>query len=144
LLGRSSNVSTRVFANLQSRFQYTWENKEFIVYYVKWQNPFESMAKWFYVLHPRAGSEIVDGHCAATDALVLAAGKWTSQLHDEIFVYDNGYWEKSKELWKSVEGASWDDVVLNPEMKKNLIEECRASSTTRASTTSTLCRGSAV
>jgi transitional endoplasmic reticulum ATPase len=123
LLGRLSNISTPALANLQCRFQYTWEDKEFIVYYVKWQNPFESMAKWFYVLHPRAGSEIVDGHCAATDALVLAAGKWTSQLHDEIFVYDNGYWEKSKELWKSVEGASWDDVVLNPEMKKNLIED---------------------
>jgi transitional endoplasmic reticulum ATPase len=100
-----------------------WEDKEFMVYYIKWRNPFETTAKWFYVLHPRAGSEIVDGHCAATDALVLAAGKWTSQLHNEIFVYDNGYWDKSKELWNSVKNSSWDDVILNPEMKKNLIED---------------------
>ena len=77
----------------------------------------------FFILHPRAESNIIDGHCQETDALLLAAGKWTSQLHDEIFVFDNGYWDKSKELWKSVSGASWEDVILSPVMKENLISD---------------------
>jgi transitional endoplasmic reticulum ATPase len=77
----------------------------------------------FFILYPRAESNIVDGHCQETDALLLAAGKWTSQLHDEIFVFDNGYWDKSKELWKSVSGASWEDVILSPSMKQNLISD---------------------
>ena len=79
--------------------------------------------KLFYILHPRSSSQITSGHCEETDALILAAGKWTSQLHDEIFVFDNGYWDKSKELWRSVSDASWTDVILSPAMKQNLIDD---------------------
>ena len=83
----------------------------------------QSPTKLFFILHPRSESRIIDGHCQETDALILAAGKWTSQLHNEIFVFDNGYWDKSKELWKSVSGASWKDVILSPAMKQNLIDD---------------------
>ena len=93
------------------------------MYYVQWQDMLKCPDKMFYVLHPRAGSDIVDGHCAESDALLLAAGKWTSQLHEEIFVFDDGRWEKSKDLWRSVNGSSWSDVILDPEMKKGLIED---------------------
>lgn len=89
-----------------------------------WQDIFKGPDQIFYILYPRASSEIDSaGHCPETDALVLEAGKWTSQLHNEIFVFDDGRWTKSKELWKSVNGASWSDVILNPDMKKNLIED---------------------
>ncbi|KAJ4375517.1 hypothetical protein N0V86_007049 [Didymella sp. IMI 355093] len=106
-----------------ARFQYIWDDKEFLVYYVVWQEMLSSPTKLFFILHPRSESLIIDGHCQETDALVLAAGKWTSQLHDEIFVFDNGYWDKSKELWNSVSGASWNDVILSPSMKQNLISD---------------------
>ncbi|KAK3938713.1 putative proteasome-activating nucleotidase [Diplogelasinospora grovesii] len=39
----------------------------------------------------------------ATDALLLAVGAWSRELHDEI-----------EELYASVKGSSWDDVVLEP------------------------------
>ncbi|KAF1914222.1 P-loop containing nucleoside triphosphate hydrolase protein [Ampelomyces quisqualis] len=107
-----------------ARFQYVWSDKEFLVYYVCWQDIFKAPDQIFYILYPRASSEIDSaGHCPETDALILAAGKWTSQLHNEIFVFDDGRWSKSKELWKSVNGASWSDVILNPDMKKNLIDD---------------------
>jgi transitional endoplasmic reticulum ATPase len=80
----------------------------------------KSSDRIFYILSP---SPSTNGHNPSTDALLLSAGKWTSQLHEEIFVFDDGYWEKSTELWKSVSGASWSDVILDPEMKKNLIED---------------------
>lgn len=105
------------------RFQYVWEFKEFLVYYVTWQEMLGSPTRLFYILHPRSLSHIVDGHCQETDALILAAGKWTSQLHDEIFVFDDGRWDKSKKLWNSVSGASWTDVILSPAMKQNLIDD---------------------
>lgn len=106
-----------------NRFQYVWDDKEFIVYYVVWQEMLTQPTKLFFILHPRVESHIIEGHCQETDALLLAAGKWTSQLHDEIFVFDNGYWDKSKELWKSVSGASWSDVILSPTVKQNLISD---------------------
>ena len=88
-----------------------------------WQDILAQPTKLFYILHPRSESHIIDGHCQETDALILSAGKWSSQLHDEIFVFDNGYWAKSKELWKSVSGASWTDVILSPAMKQNIIDD---------------------
>lgn len=108
-----------------ARFQYIWEAREFLVYYVSWQDPFKGPEQIFYILYQRVenGANIVDGHCLETDELCLAAGKWTSLLHKEIWVFDDGHWEKSQELFKSVNGSSWDDVILDQEMKKNLIED---------------------
>ncbi len=113
------------------RFQYVWEEHSFIVIYVVYEEPFLGKRELYYILHPRSDSD-VDGHCAATDALLLAVGKWTSQLHEEIFVFDDGYWEKSTELWKSVKDASWDDVILNQEMKKNIIDDVQSFFDNRA------------
>ncbi|KAF2786144.1 P-loop containing nucleoside triphosphate hydrolase protein [Melanomma pulvis-pyrius CBS 109.77] len=108
-----------------ARFQYIWEGHEFLVYFIAWKDMLDSPQRMFYILYPRAtdSSNIVDGHCAETDALMLAAGKWTAQLHEEIWVFDDSRWEKSKDLWKAVNGSSWSDVILDPEMKKNLIED---------------------
>lgn len=106
-----------------TRFQYIWDDKEFIVYYMTWQEMLSSAVRLFYILHPRSESHIVDGHCKETDALIQVVGQWTSQLHDEIFVFDNGHWSKSKELWKSVSVATWEEVILAPNMKQSLIDD---------------------
>ncbi|KAH8723265.1 proteasome-activating nucleotidase [Phaeosphaeriaceae sp. PMI808] len=106
-----------------TRFQYIWNSNEYLVYYTTWHDPFKPADKIFYILHQRGASNITNNHCAETDALILSAGKWTSQLHQEIFVFDDGCWIKSRELYKSVYGASWADVILPAEMKKNLIED---------------------
>jgi transitional endoplasmic reticulum ATPase len=85
---------------------------------------FKSPDKIFYILYPRNPSQSASiTSPPETDALILAAGKWTSQLHDEIFVFDDGHWSKSRELFRSVAGSSWSDVILSPDMKKGLIED---------------------
>lgn len=109
-----------------TRFSYEWEDKKFLLFHLVYQDPFQPQTRCFYILHARTTTgnpNVEDGHCAETDALVLSAGKWTSLLHEEIWVFDNGYWEKSKELWKAVEGSSWDDVILDPDMKTGLIQD---------------------
>ncbi|KAK4647346.1 uncharacterized protein QC761_124650 [Podospora bellae-mahoneyi] len=58
-----------------------------------------------------------------TDELLLVAGKWTKEMHDEIWVFDNQQWMKDKELYRSVLGASWDDVILDPSIKSSLAQD---------------------
>ncbi|KAL5424679.1 hypothetical protein PMIN04_003062 [Paraphaeosphaeria minitans] len=109
-----------------ARFSYEWDGKKFLLFHLIYQDPFQSPTRCFYILHSRTANgdaNVDEGHCAETDTLILAAGKWTSLLHEEIWVFDNGYWEKSKELWKAVEGSSWDDVILDPDMKTGLIQD---------------------
>ncbi|KAF2677023.1 proteasome-activating nucleotidase [Lentithecium fluviatile CBS 122367] len=115
-----------------ARFHYQWEDKEYLVYHVVFRDPFSSETRLFYILHPRTEGNVVEGHCIDSDALVLTCGKWTSQLHSEIWVFDNGYWEKSKELYAAVSGSSWSDVILAPDMKKGLIEDVQGFFDNRA------------
>lgn len=52
--------------------------------------------------------------------LLVTAGAWRDELHDEIWVFDQGRWQKSHGLWAEVQKADWKDVILNETFKKNL------------------------
>jgi len=101
---------------------YTWNRHEFDLYEVEYAVPFQRPVKVYFILCPRpiAGTEM---HHPLIDQLLMVVGEWTTELHDEIYIFDDGRWQKSKELWKSVQGASWDDVILNLAMKTNLMKD---------------------
>lgn len=52
--------------------------------------------------------------------LLLAAGAWADQLHEEIWVYNQGFWSKDHALWEEIQKADWKDVILNDAFKKAL------------------------
>lgn len=56
-------------------------------------------------------------------SLVEAAGSWTNELHEEVWVFENSTWQKSRELYNSIRNASWDAVILDSERKKAIIED---------------------
>lgn len=35
-------------------------------------------------------------------------------------VFDGGFWQKSQELYRSIDKSSWDDVILDPDMKASI------------------------
>ncbi|KAJ7617376.1 P-loop containing nucleoside triphosphate hydrolase protein [Roridomyces roridus] len=53
-------------------------------------------------------------------ALVLAAGIYDQDLHEEIWVFNQGFWTKSHALWLDVQSADWKDVILTDEFKTAL------------------------
>ena len=57
------------------------------------------------------------------DKLLMTVGKWTSDLHDEIYVFDNSQWRKDKKLYESVIGTKLSDVILPPSLKAALIAD---------------------
>lgn len=105
------------------RWAYKWKGTEFIVYEVAYVSPFHENIHFLFVLAPQSAQLVQNGHHKYTDALLLASGSWTRELHEEIWVYDSSAWLKSKGLWKSVQDASWDDVILHPTMKAKLIRD---------------------
>lgn len=52
--------------------------------------------------------------------LAKAVYDWANDLRDEIWVFESGQWEKSKKLYKAVQSANWDDVILNDNFKDGL------------------------
>lgn len=107
------------------RARYGWDNKAFIVYTTQYaQTIFGPPEEVLFILAPRGDdNKVIDGHHQDIDTLLLACGRWTKELHDEIFVFDNASWHKDGDLYQSVHSSSWDDVILDPETKAKLIED---------------------
>jgi transitional endoplasmic reticulum ATPase len=105
------------------KFKYTWNNLEYLHYRVTCSNSRSAREPYSFVLAPTSSGTSTDGHHSAIDDLLIAVGRWSSALHKEIFVFDNGSWTKNKTLWKAVQKSTWDEVILDPTMKQNLIED---------------------
>jgi transitional endoplasmic reticulum ATPase len=52
--------------------------------------------------------------------LILSAGIWANTLHDEILVFNQGFWYKDPRLWQELQKADWKDVILDHEFKEEI------------------------
>ncbi|TGO23229.1 hypothetical protein BPAE_0139g00060 [Botrytis paeoniae] len=102
------------------RWGYVWEKMEYIVYQAQYDHPagFGTLKLQFILTDKEE-----DPSAESINALVLAASAWTVELHEEIYVFDSQEWVKDKNLYESVQGSSWDEVILNKRMKTNLIAD---------------------
>ncbi|KAF7189765.1 putative ATPase YjoB [Pseudocercospora fuligena] len=93
-----------------------WKNKEFVMYVVEGRDGAGNYPQQVnqYILSPSI---------EAVNQLLIEAGAWDHTLHEEIWVFDGGYWQKSQELFESVRKASWDDVILDDKRKKTIRED---------------------
>lgn len=93
-----------------AKYLYNWNNESFILY---------TVGRVQYVLKEVRDSENVLGPSKATDALIRTIGEWITSISDVVWVYDR-YWMQSRELWREVQKASWDKVILGESMKQEL------------------------
>jgi AAA+ superfamily predicted ATPase len=49
--------------------------------------------------------------------------KWNSEIRDEVLVFEDGYWNKNPELFKSIQGAIFDNLILHGSLKKDIQED---------------------
>lgn len=98
------------------KFLYDWQGKEFVVCIADGRD-----GSSFY---PNVVQQyILSANIEAVNKLVFEAGVWNSELHNEIFVFDGGFWQKNAELWQSVQKSHWEDVILEEDMKKAIISD---------------------
>ena len=108
--GDNGTLSDRVFFAVYS---YHWKGKDFLLYIVDGR---DGLASYPTVLNQYL---ISDPH-ADVDALIFAAGFYNFSLHDEIWVYDQGYWQKDQSLYRAIQTSFWDDVILDSDMKTSI------------------------
>ena len=51
---------------------------------------------------------------------VAAVYQWAHSLKEELWVFEGGCWSKNKQLYKAVQAANWDDIVLDNKFKEGL------------------------
>ncbi|OAL52718.1 ATP-dependent Zn protease [Pyrenochaeta sp. DS3sAY3a] len=98
------------------KFMYKWADQEFILYVADGRDGTAS--------YPTVTNHyILTSAPHKLDELLKQATTWGIALHNEVWVFDGGWWQKSAELYNSVAKSSWDDVILDEGMKKSLIAD---------------------
>ncbi|KAL8921393.1 MAG: hypothetical protein Q9208_005719 [Pyrenodesmia sp. 3 TL-2023] len=95
------------------RFAYRWSSHNYILYTVVGT----------HTEYDEDVTYLLSSSDQANDSLLLAAGSFVNELHDQIWVFDQGYWQKSHKLWESVQNSIWDDVILDTAMKNSIMGE---------------------
>ncbi|KAL2060798.1 hypothetical protein VTL71DRAFT_8850 [Oculimacula yallundae] len=97
-----------------AKYRYRWGEEEFILYCVV-----AGLSNVQFVLKELGPGETQLSHSVATDSLLAQVGLWSHQERKGIYVYDM-YWRLDEALYNQVQKASWDKVILDPKMKKEL------------------------
>ena len=93
-------------------FNYTWRDFNFTVFLVDGRDGAGAYSITNqYIIGPRS----------VANELIIAAGYHGASLHNEIWVYDYGYWQKDANLWATMNKSSWDNVILDEDMKNELV-----------------------
>jgi transitional endoplasmic reticulum ATPase len=122
--GRKSGHIGKLGSSIMfGKFEYTCDNYTFIVYKVEYETDRCGTQHEYFVLSPKSDGNTEDEHSSEIDTILIKIGNWTSELHDEVYVFDNGHWSKSNNLWKSIKDATWSDVILDERTKKGIIDD---------------------
>ena len=98
------------------KYMYTYKDHEFILYIASGRDGSASYPDLTI-------NYILTSQPHKVDELVREATLWGIELHDEVWVFDGGYWQKSRELYESVQKSNWEDVILEEGMKKAIIAD---------------------
>ncbi|VDC06306.1 unnamed protein product [Peniophora sp. CBMAI 1063] len=103
------NVSAELVPSVEyGGFKLTWKDRHFLLYIVHFARGLSTNTQ-FFLLH--------DGPEEPSHQLLLAAGSYQNELHDEIWQFVDGFWQKSSGLWKDIQSANWDDIILESDFK---------------------------
>ncbi|THZ95151.1 P-loop containing nucleoside triphosphate hydrolase protein [Aureobasidium pullulans] len=102
-------------------WDYEWSGRWLTCYKFRWVDSGWQIREYYAIVTEKG--DLKDGRCSFAEDLIKTCGTWTQKLHDEVYVYEDGNWEKNKALFNAVSKASWDDVIINPAMKSNLIKD---------------------
>ncbi|WWD17605.1 hypothetical protein CI109_102046 [Kwoniella shandongensis] len=92
----------------------TWRGKDFKII----------LAKWKEVM----GQQVTQWHVIVDDAeearnLIQTVSAYCSTPRNVIWVFEQGQWRPEHSLWDAVQKASWDDVVIDPELKRQIQQD---------------------
>ncbi|KAL2415604.1 hypothetical protein ABEF95_001111 [Exophiala dermatitidis] len=107
--GGNGVVAERAFFET---YQYKWKNMTFLVYLVDGRDGGEP--------YPNVRNQYILGDKGEVHTLVATVGRHDSVLHGEIWVFNQGYWQKDANLYRSIMKSRWEDVILDEALKDDL------------------------
>ncbi len=103
-------------------YDYQYKSNKFLVCVADCQDGMDKN-RFSYVLLEYKNSEEKAAAQKISDELIAEATKFMGELHNEVLVFDQGYWQKNKDLWDNIQKSNWEDVILEQEKKEAIIED---------------------
>ncbi|KAF8854545.1 P-loop containing nucleoside triphosphate hydrolase protein [Acephala macrosclerotiorum] len=97
-----------------AKYQYRWGNEEFILYSIV-----IGLSSVQYVLKERGPGEGPLSYFVVIDTLLAQVVLWSHKERRGIYVYDLN-WRLDEALYEQMQKGSWDKVILDPGIKKEL------------------------
>ena len=104
-------------------YDYVFKDNTFLVYIVEGADTLLSKTRVNYILVEDLKQDNKAAAQKQADELIAECTKWGQELHNEVLVFDQGFWQKSPELWQNIQNSNWEDVILEREKKKAIIDD---------------------
>ncbi|KAK6517065.1 hypothetical protein TWF506_006943 [Arthrobotrys conoides] len=95
----------------------TYKKIKWTIYFATWAKGYDVYQRG-YVVHD-LGIKADD----IVEQFVLECGTWTSTPKEQIWVFDQGYWQLDGALYNSVMKANWADIILPEDLKEDVLND---------------------
>ncbi len=93
-----------------ARFEVSWQGHTLDVLLMTWKEGW-SGTNYYWIL--------ADTFSLA-DSFFAAVCDWNSEIRDELLVFQDGYWSKNANLFKEIQSATFDNLVLSGSLKEDI------------------------
>ena len=107
--GNGAIVSDPLF----KKYLVKWKNQQFLIYIVDHRDGTN--------YYPQKRQFILTSDTSTAYTLLKTVGYWSNTLHGEIWVFNQGFWQKDQELWRAIQKSNWEDIILPKDLKEDLL-----------------------
>jgi len=99
---------------------FIYSEVEFQVYKLSWTRDRSRESLYHVVFEAAVDENALADLKSPGHQLISDVYEWAAELKDEIWVFQSGCWSKDKALGKSIQSASWEDIVLDDDFLEGL------------------------
>ncbi len=91
-----------------------WQNNTLDILTMRWSEGFGQHVYAYWIL--------CDSQAVAKD-FINAVCRWNAELRGEVLVFSGGCWSKDASLFRAIQGASFDNLILQGNLKQQIRED---------------------
>ncbi|MFN6538720.1 MAG: AAA family ATPase [Nostoc sp. EkiNYC01] len=94
-------------------FEVTWQGQKLDILLMSWQEGY-CKTRYYWILADK--KEIAED-------FFVAVCDWNSEIRDEVLVFEDGYWDKNQDLFQSIKGATFNNLILQGNLKQDIQDD---------------------
>jgi AAA+ superfamily predicted ATPase len=94
-------------------FEVTWQGQKLDILLMSWQEGY-CKTRYYWILADN--KEIAE-------EFFVAVCDWNSEIRDEVLVFEDGYWDKNQDLFQSIKGATFNNLILQGNLKQDIQDD---------------------